>query len=122
MRKKALLCSSLILFLSGGTIYAETEQSVFINGNAIDKFVTVLTFNGDNVTLQFEDNSSQIEDMSNVSISLDYNGTSTIKADHISKSDMQSKVYNLNGQYIGNSTNGLSKGVYIVNGKKTVIK
>lgn len=32
------------------------------------------------------------------------------------------KVYNLNGQYLGTSLNALPSGVYIVNGKKTVIK
>ncbi len=32
------------------------------------------------------------------------------------------KVYNMAGQYVGNSLEGLSKGMYIVNGKKYVIK
>lgn len=32
------------------------------------------------------------------------------------------KVYTVNGQYVGSSLNGLSKGVYIVNGKKCVVK
>ena len=31
----------------------------------------------------------------------------------------QGKVFNLNGQLVSNSVEGLSKGVYIVNGKKT---
>lgn len=30
------------------------------------------------------------------------------------------KVYNLNGQYVGNSLEGLKKGVYVVNGKKVL--
>lgn len=32
-----------------------------------------------------------------------------------------SKVYNLSGQYVGNSTEGLSKGIYIVDGRKIVV-
>ena len=32
------------------------------------------------------------------------------------------KVYNLNGQCVGNSLEGLSKGLYIMNGKKVIIK
>lgn len=32
------------------------------------------------------------------------------------------KVYNMNGQLVGNSLDGLSKGMYIVNGKKVVIR
>ena len=31
-------------------------------------------------------------------------------------------VYSLSGQYMGNSVDGLQKGIYIVNGKKVVIK
>ncbi len=33
-----------------------------------------------------------------------------------------SKVYNVAGQYVGESLNGLTKGLYIVNGKKIVVK
>ena len=33
-----------------------------------------------------------------------------------------SKVYNMNGQLVGKSLNGLSKGMYIVNGRKVVVK
>lgn len=35
---------------------------------------------------------------------------------------VRGKVYNMAGQYVGNSLEGLSKGMYIVNGKKYVIK
>ena len=31
-------------------------------------------------------------------------------------------IYSLSGQYMGNSVDGLQKGIYIVNGKKMVIK
>lgn len=32
------------------------------------------------------------------------------------------RIYTLDGRYVGNSTRGLAKGVYIINGKKTVIR
>lgn len=32
------------------------------------------------------------------------------------------KVYNLNGQYVGNTLDGLVKGLYIINGKKYIVK
>ncbi|MDD6853128.1 MAG: hypothetical protein PUD58_02320, partial [Prevotella sp.] len=32
------------------------------------------------------------------------------------------KVYNLNGQYVGDSLEGLPKGIYIAAGKKYVVK
>ncbi len=31
-------------------------------------------------------------------------------------------VYNMQGQYMGDSTHGLSTGIYIVDGKKTVVR
>lgn len=41
---------------------------------------------------------------------------------NIVKSACGDKVYNLNGQYVGNSTKNLTKGLYLVNGKKVVVK
>lgn len=35
---------------------------------------------------------------------------------------MTGKVYNLNGQYVGNTLDGLAKGLYIMNGKKYIVK
>lgn len=35
---------------------------------------------------------------------------------------MTGRVYNLNGQYVGNTLDGLAKGLYIMNGKKYVVK
>ena len=32
------------------------------------------------------------------------------------------RVYTIDGKYLGNSTNNLPKGIYIVNGKKYIIK
>ena len=34
----------------------------------------------------------------------------------------ETRVYTLDGRYVGKSTHGLAKGVYIINGKKTVIR
>ena len=34
----------------------------------------------------------------------------------------ETRVYTLDGRYVGKSTRGLAKGVYIINGKKTVIR
>ncbi len=122
MKRKTFLCMFLMALLSGGTMYAETEQTVIINGTEIDKFVSNLTFNGNNVTLQFDDNTSLTEDMSKVSISLSYENTTGITNITSMDNSGKSKVYNLNGQYMGKDTNALNKGVYIINGKKTVIK
>lgn len=122
MKRKTFLCMFLMALLSGGTMYAETKQTVIINGTEIDKFVSNLTFNGNNVTLLFDDNTSLTEDMSKVSISLSYENTTGITNITSMDNSGKSKVYNLNGQYMGKDANALNKGVYIINGKKTVIK
>lgn len=48
--------------------------------------------------------------------------TSGIKGVVTDNENMPAKVFNLKGQYVGDTTDGLSKGIYVVNGKKVVIK
>lgn len=47
-------------------------------------------------------------------------GISTVTIDDVQNG--LKGVYTISGQLVGNSTDGLSKGVYIVNGKKVVVK
>lgn len=122
MKRKAL-CAFLMLGLSGGVAVADTEQTVTVNGEAIDGFITELTFNGDQVTMKFEDGSTQIDDMSLVSIALTYSETSTgITEIETDDQSTVKRVYTISGQYVGTSTEGLPQGIYIVNGKKTIVK
>lgn len=110
----------LVLCLCSNAM-AETTQTVTVNGSPIDKQVTQLTFSGDNVTLLFNDNSSQTEDMSLVNIVFSYTATG-INNILATEKVQDNKVYSISGQYVGNTTNGLQKGIYIVNGKKIVVK
>lgn len=122
MKRKAL-CAFLMLGLSGGVAMADTEHTVTVNGEAIDGFITELTFNGDQVTMNFEDGSTRIEDMSLVSIALTYSETSTgITEIETDDQSTVKRVYTISGQYVGTSTEGLPQGIYIVNGKKTIVK
>lgn len=122
MKRKAL-CAFLMLGLSGGVAMADTEQTVTVNGEAIDGFITELTFNGDQVTMKFEDGSTQTDDMSLVSIALTYSETSTgITEIEMDDQSTVKRVYTISGQYVGTSTEGLPQGIYIVNGKKTIVK
>lgn len=113
----------LAVALSGSVACADTGQTVRVNGSIIDKFVTELTFSGDNVTMTFSDG-TQTEDMSLVTIDLTYNDDTTTGVYEFGGKKTQDnlRVYNLNGQYVGNSLEGLAKGVYLVNGKKVVKK
>jgi immune inhibitor A len=45
-----------------------------------------------------------------------------IRQTDTNSTDKQTKVYTLDGRYVGTSTRGLAKGIYIINGKKTVIR
>ena len=58
MKRKAL-SAFLIAMLSGGVAFADTEQTVYVNGQETGGFVTSLTFSGNNVTMTFEDEASQ---------------------------------------------------------------
>lgn len=122
MKNKAF-CALLAALLSGSVACADTGQTVRVNGSVIDKFVTELTFSGDNVTMIFSDG-TQTEDMSLVTIDLTYTDDTTTGVYEFENKNTQDnlRVYNLNGQYVGNSLEGLAKGVYVVNGKKVVKK
>lgn len=102
--------------------YADNKQTVKIDGNVIDKVVTEITFEGDDVVLNYADNTSETKDMSLVTLSFSYSTTTGISQVEGIKQALQGKVYNLQGQCVGSSLQGLSKGVYIINGKKVIIK
>lgn len=58
---------------------------------------------------------------------LDEDGNSTtaiesLDGEAINKMPTNGKVYNLSGQLVGNSIDGLEKGMYIVNGKKYIVR
>lgn len=101
---------------------AETIQKVSIAGETIDKNVASLSFDGDNVVISFDDGNSQTVDMGDLSISLTYSDLSGISQINSDKDNADGKVYNLAGQYVGNDTKALNKGIYIVNGKKIVVR
>lgn len=101
---------------------ADNTQTVVVDGTTVNKNVTRLTFSGDDVVMTFADNTSQTADMSLVSINFSYSPSTAISRPEVETENAVKKVYNLNGQYMGNSTEGLPKGLYIVNGKKMVIR
>lgn len=119
MKKAYLLL--LAAMLSTAT-FAGSKQTVKIDGLLIEKTVSEITFDGDNVVLHYADNSSATEDMSLVTLSFSYSTTTGISQVEGIKKALQGKVYNLQGQCVGSSLQGLSKGVYIINGKKVIIK
>ena len=118
--KKAYLL--LLAGMLSTAVFAGNKQTVKIAGQVIDKTVTEITFDGDNVVLHYADNTSDNGDMSLVTLSFSYSTTTGISQVEGIKQSLQGKVYNLQGQCVGKSPKGLSKGVYIINGKKVIIK
>lgn len=53
-------------------------------------------------------------------ININIDGETTSINNIETEATVNGKVYNLNGQYVGNSLNGLKKGIYVVNGKKVI--
>ena len=117
--KKAYLL--LLAGMLSTAVFAGSKQTVKIDGLLIEKTVSEITFDGDNVVLQYADNTSDQADMSLVTLSFTYQTTGISQIEDIKKA-LQGKVYNLQGQYVGSSLQGLSKGVYMINGKKVIIK
>ena len=117
--KKAYLL--LLAGMLSAAVFAGSKQTVKIDGQVIDKTVTEITFDGDNVVLQYSDNTSDPADMLLVTLSFTYQTTGISQVEDI-KQALQGKVYTLQGQCVGSSLQGLSKGVYIINGKKVIIK
>ena len=117
--KKAYLL--LLAGMLSTAVFAGNKQTVKIGGQVIEKTISEITFDGDNVVLHYADNSSDQADMSLVTLSFSYTTTGISQVEGIKKA-LQGKVYNLQGQCVGSSLQGLSKGVYIINGKKVIIK
>ena len=120
--KRLLLLSAL--FAAAAATQADTWQTVTVDGDVVENFATGISFDGDNVTLLFEDGTSLTADMSAVSIDLTYDQGETPSGitETAAMENPRCAVYSLGGQYLGGSTDGLPKGIYIVNGKKLVIK
>lgn len=86
--------------------------------------VSNITFNGDNVTIQYNDGTPDATfDMATITI--DFSTTTSIEERMAitKKEGLEGKaIYNMKGQVVGNSAARLSKGIYIIDGKKVVIK
>lgn len=115
----------LVIILSACWVgsWAKGEQTITINGLTIGKSAKKITFSGEKAMITYADGSKQTENMGLIQFSFTYSTNGGIKK--IETADQKlvdNRVYNLNGQYVGTMLNGLSKGVYIVNGKKVVVK
>ena len=105
------------MFLLSMSAMAEGTEPEKVDVRQLSK----ITFDGDNVILYYADGTTtESKDMETVVIDLtDATNIETARQIHALK---DKGVYNLRGQYVGQGVKGLSKGVYIVDGKKVIIK
>lgn len=113
MKKCLLLCS---LFCLGLNVMADDV----LDATKISK----ITFNGDQVTVVFNDGTATlVTDMATVTI--DFSNATGIeeRLAAIKQAGLEGMpVYNLSGQQVAKSAVNLPKGVYIIGKKKVIIK
>lgn len=125
---KRLLLLSVCFMMGMSAIADDTQkasQVVTIDGTTVEKVVTKITFDGDKALLHFEGESTPQEvDMDLVKIVFSYSptGISIISTDQ----EGYYKVFDLNGRFLGTHhsliTTHLKSGIYVINGKKFIIK
>ncbi len=66
--KKLILLIAVFAFTIPSLLLAESTQMVVVNGETLVKVAARITFDGDNVTVWFNDNTSMTSDMNAVTI------------------------------------------------------
>lgn len=120
-RKFCLLAFMVMLAV---TTWADNKQTVTVNGTKQSQAVKCITFNGDEIVLVFVDNTQQTVEMTAVKIDFVYDNVenSVFYQMETQKVKEQTGIYNLNGQSVGGTREKLPKGIYIVDGRKEVVK
>ena len=116
--KKVLFMACLLCC----TAAAMADDAQKVNASELSK----VTFDGNKVILHYKNGTTaNIEDMETVTI--DFSSAPATSIDERTAITTQAglegkQVYNLNGQLVGNSAARLTKGVYIIDGKKVIVK
>lgn len=112
-----LLCSTL----TSGRVIAENTITVTVNGQPVQNSVQSISFLKDNAILTFTNEATQSVDISELAISFEYQEETAIMSIK-DKTQQTTHIYTIDGRAINTTMNNLSKGIYIVNGKKVFIK
>lgn len=113
--KKRFFISLLFLIYLAVPSWAQTQQTVTINGQTVDKTVVKITFDKDQVVLHFSNGLTQNTDMDNVSIAF-----SPLDAESISTLQSNAFIFHgvVNGQLtIGNLQEGTHLTIFNANGQ-----
>lgn len=111
----ATLLSALVL-----PAWSNAKTEITVGGSVQMRELLSMEFDGDNVVLTYTDGQIQKVDMSTVSVKFLYDETAleNITIDGVGSG----LIYNLNGQCMGTNQEDLPHGIYIINGKKVVIR
>lgn len=116
--KKIVLATLLSAWVLPAWSNAKTE--ITVSGSVQMRELVSMEFDGDNVVLTYTDGQIQKVDMSTVSVRFLYDQTAL---ENITVDGVGSElIYNLNGQCLGTNQEDLPHGIYIINGKKVVIR
>lgn len=116
--KKVILATLLSVWALPA--WCDSKAEVTVGGTVQVHELARMEFDGDNVLLTYTDGQSQTVDMSTVSVRFLYE-ESALDVIRVDKAD-SGMIYNLNGQCMGTEREDLPHGIYIINGKKVVIR
>lgn len=120
-RKLCLLAFVVMLAVAA---WADNKQTVTVNGTTQSQAVKRITFKGDEIVLVFADNTQKTVEMTAVKIDFVYDNVenSVFYQMETPKVKELTGIYNLNGQSVSDTREKLPKGIYIVDGRKEVVK
>lgn len=108
--KEAVAASQTPVYISGNHFYKETGETPMKGFRAYFKFPAT-----------YPDGSAGAPAKS-MMLNVEESTTTAISNIKVDGKRPDTKIYNLNGQYVGTSRGNLSKGIYIVDGKKVVVR
>ena len=101
------------------TVSDSSKRRASAEGNEVRKTVYEIRFDANNALLLFTDGTEMTVDMQRIRLTLDYDesaGVGTVRLDD----NEETRIYDLQGRHV--EAENVREGVYIVNGKKVVIK
>jgi len=119
--RKIYLSLCALMFGGAVAVMADSKVVTTVNGTPETRELVRITFDGDNVVLNFSDDSTCLADMSEVAVALTHDEQTAIDQ-IIADPTKPTGVYNLKGQRIADTPDGLKLGVYIVNGQKVLVR
>ena len=113
---KKILLFACAVCLSLGAM-ADDQQKV--DGSKVAR----ISFSGDNVIVTYTDGTSGTYDMADIVIDMSSATSIEERVAQTTKAGIEGKqVYDLGGKLVGTSAARLQRGVYVVDGKKVIIK